>query len=531
MDMQDSPETSPVFKQPFLEWLDDPAHGFNVANTWDATKDVMGGRGKLKLFDFQRRILGHVLNYDPITGKFPYTTVILSMPKKSGKTAINAAITAWFYENAPLDTEAFVIANDLEQAEGRVLSDIKFHCKLRGDSQVLKYEIRNDATNSRIQALSKSYRSNAGSRHAETSWDELWGVASEESRRLWDEMQPIPMFEYSLRLITTYAGFYGESDLLWELYLAGVGTDEHPNGKGHKIAGLEDLPCYSNGRLFVYWDHECRMPWQTEEFLEEARRSERPASYLRLFENRWVTSHEAFMPVEWWDCAAEKYKQSAELWHEHPYRKAPCYIAVDAGIKRDCTAVMGVTFDPKIGKVILLFHKIWKPIKGEPLDLDITLDPFIRKAWKDYNVKEIACDPSQLLQMKKRWEKDGMKVYEVTQAGKEMTNASQLLFDLFHDQNFWAYPDEEIREHLRNSMAEQTSSGLRIVKDKSNRRMEEKKVDAAVALAMASYRAIENTREVPSEPIVFESPFSDLRGPHEDPLQKNLPRQLRDDIY
>jgi phage terminase large subunit-like protein len=528
--MDDIEETSVIFKQPFLDWIDDPQRGFFVANTWDATKDVMGGRGRLQLFPHQKRILGHVLNFNPETGKFPYTTVIYSCPKKSGKSALGAAVGSWFAENAPPDTEIYVIANDLEQATSRVLKDMQRNAKEKDSAQCLKYEI-NYPNGTEIQALSKSYRSNAGSRHALTLWDELWGYGSEESRRLWDELQPIPTVPYSLRFITTYAGFYGESDLLWELYLAGVGADEHPNGKGHKIAGLEDLPCYANGRLFVYWDHECRMPWQTEEFLEEARRSERPASYLRLFENRWVTSHEAFMPVEWWDYAAEKYAQSAELWHEHPYRKAPCYIAVDAGIKRDCTAVMGVTFDPKIGKIVLLFHKIWKPIKGEPLDLDTTLDPFIRKAWKDYNVKEIACDPSQLLQMKKRWEKDGMKVYEVTQAGKEMTNASQLLFDLFHDQNFWAYPDEEIREHLRNSMAEQTSSGLRIVKDKSNRRMEEKKVDAAVALAMASYRAVENTRETPSEPIVFESPFSDLRTPREDPLQKNLPRQLRDDIY
>jgi phage terminase large subunit-like protein len=524
-----SSENSPIFKQTFLDWLDDPEKGFYVANTWDATKDVMGGRGRLSLFPHQRRILGHVLDFDPETGRFPYTTVIISKPKKSGKTAENAAVGAWFAENAPPDTEIYVVANDLEQASSRVLHDIQLHVKLREITDPLKYIIKYPGTETKIEALSKSYRSSAGSRHALTLWDELWGYSSEDSRRLWDELQPIPTVPYSLRFITTYAGFYGESDLLWDLYLAGVGTDEHPNGKGKRVKGLEDLPCWSNGRLFVCWDHEPRMPWQDATYYEEMRKSERPASYLRLHENRWVTSHEAFMPIEWWDKAAEKYEQSADIWMEHPYRRYPVYVAVDAGIKHDCTAVMGVTFDASKGKLILLFHKIWKPLKDQPLDLEETLEPYLRRVWKQYNVKEIAFDPSQLLQMKKRLEKDSIKMFEFTQTGRDMTTASQNLFDLFQGKNFWAYPDEEIRAHLRNSIAEQTSAGLRIVKDRSNRRMEEKKVDAAVALAMACYRAVECTRAVPDEPIVIEAPFSDLAEKREDPLQKNLPFPLRSD--
>ena len=533
--MDETITDSPIFRQPFLEWLDDPERGFFVANTWDATKETMTGRGKLKLFDFQRRILGHVLNYDPITGRFPYTTVVLSKPKKSGKTVENAAITSWFYENAPQDTEIYVIANDLEQAEGRVLSDVKFHCKLREDSQVLKYEIRNEEMGSKVQALSKSYRSNAGSRHAMTSFDELWGISSEESRRMWDEMQPIPTIPYSLRLITTYAGFYGESDLLWDLYLAGVGTEEHPEGKGKPVEGLEDLPCWSNGRLFVYWDHECRMPWQTEEFLDEARVAERPASYLRYFENRWVTSHEAFMPIEWYDAAIESYVKlfdselSADLWSKHPYKNAPVFVAVDAGIKRDCTAVIGLTYDAEIGKCVQLFHKIWKPIKDDPLDLEDTLEPYLREIWGNYNIEEIVFDPSQLLQTKKRLEKDGIIMREIPQAGKDMVTASQNLFDLFRKKNYLTYPDDDIREHLRNAVAEQTSAGLRIVKDKSNRRMEEKKVDAAVAMAMAAYAAVKSSSFITREVQKIQSPYSEYTEGYKDPDESKFPLALRTD--
>ena len=82
-------------------------------------------------------------------------------------------------------------------------------------------------------------------------------------------------------------GWEGESQLLWNLYRQGVGKDEHPEGQGKRLH--PDLPIYANreARLFVYWDHEARMPWQTPGYYASQRRSLRPSTYLRLHENRW----------------------------------------------------------------------------------------------------------------------------------------------------------------------------------------------------------------------------------------------------
>ena len=59
-------------------------------------------------------------------------------------------------------------------------------------------------------------------------FDELWGYTSEGSRRLWDEMIPVPTRKVSARLTVTYAGFEGESELLEELYKRGL--------KGEQVA-------------------------------------------------------------------------------------------------------------------------------------------------------------------------------------------------------------------------------------------------------------------------------------------------------
>jgi len=45
-------------------------------------------------------------------------------------------------------------------------------------------------------------------------FDELWAFTSERSRRLWDELVPVPTRAVSVRVTVTYAGFEGESALL-----------------------------------------------------------------------------------------------------------------------------------------------------------------------------------------------------------------------------------------------------------------------------------------------------------------------------
>jgi phage terminase large subunit-like protein len=53
-------------------------------------------------------------------GRLPWDTILYSCPKKSGKTALNGAVTlAWgFTQEAP--NEILILANDLEQTLARV---------------------------------------------------------------------------------------------------------------------------------------------------------------------------------------------------------------------------------------------------------------------------------------------------------------------------------------------------------------------------------------------------------------------------
>ena len=498
------------FNKSYLDWIDNPEEGFYITNAWNMETGKEMGVGRLVLSDRQRKIFGYALQQNE-DGKFRYQTIINSDIKKSGKSTISASIIAWYLECAPPDTKVIICANSLEQSERLIFSDVAFHYKQNMKAKVLKDKIEMP-NGSEVFTLSKNYTSASGTRHALTVWDELYGAVSEDDRRRWDELTPIPTVTHSLRLVSSYAGFYGESELLYELYLRGVDINEHQDGQGKQVEFLAPLPCYENGDLFTYWGHEPHMPWQNEVYYDSQRISERPNAYLRLHENRWTTSREIFIPIEWWDAASAHFQQSADIWKDHPYYKYPVYIAVDAASKRDCTAVVGVAADSRNGKIALLFHKIWTPVEGTdtPLDLEATLEPYILEMSKRFKVKDIVCDPAHMYQIITRLRNKNLPVHEFSQVDSSMVEASTHLYDLLRQDNLWAYPSDDIREHLQNVMAEYTNRGLRIVKDKSNSRLARKKIDAAVALAMACHRAYCDVGREQAEPIIIESNFSSM---------------------
>ncbi len=371
------------------------------------------------------------------------------------------------------------------------------------------------------------------------------GNTSEDDYRRYDEMTPVPMIPHSLQLITSYAGFLGESNLLYDIFKKSVGMEDpdqdEPNG-AVLVPELAPLPCWRTGNAyFAYWDHEPRMPWQLgdygDKYYKDQRDRQRDSAFIRQHENRWVTSNEMFFPIEWWDYAIQSFAdflgvetkdvRSADLWKGHPFIKNPVYVAVDTGMKHDCTAIVGVTADAKVGKVIPLFHKIWTPVEGETLDLEETVEPYLIKAGENFNIVDITCDPSQMLQVMTKLTNLGLPISEFTQSDSGMIAASQALFDVMHDKNLWAYPAEDLREHLQNAVAQHTSRGFRIVKDKSNRRTAKKKVDGAVAMAMAVYKAIQDMDFDAGERIRIESPFAEYSESYTNPGDELLPWQLR----
>jgi hypothetical protein len=58
---------------------------------------------------------------------------------------------------------------------------------------------------------------------------------------------------------------------------------------------------YQAGGMLAYWTHQPPAPWQTAAWREQMREQLRANAYLRLIENRWVSSESTFVEMVWWD--------------------------------------------------------------------------------------------------------------------------------------------------------------------------------------------------------------------------------------
>ena len=442
-----------------------------------------------RLLDHQREILRLAFAFDR-EGRLPWDTILFSAVKKSGKTTINAALALWWAFTQEPPNEISITANDLEQAVSKVFKTlaglIRHNSQLAQSAEVQMTRVF-ISNGTEVKTIASDYRGEAGGNHGFTSWDELWGSISESSRRLWEELTPVPTRHNSIRLITTYAGWEGESHLLGDLYRQGVGKEEHPDGQGERIH--PDLPIYANreARLFTYWDHEPRMSWQTDAYYTAQRRSLRPVAYLRLHENRWTVAESTLVTPELWDgCAEPTWSPAAD----DP--DLPVWLGFDIGTVDDTTAVAVVTLDPEDDLIVLVDHRIWRPSKTAPIDLEATLEAYIRNVARRFRLIVAYGDPSQAHRSVTTLQRAHLPIKPFHQTEGNTIKMGETLYSLLRGRRLVTYPDPELRAQAMNTVGIEKTRGVRIAKASAAR-----KVDAIVALSMACVAAVAEPVPVP----------------------------------
>jgi hypothetical protein len=404
-------------------------------------------------------------------GTAKYPELVYSAPKKSGKTGYAAiltlVVTLLFGGNDP---EAICAANDLEQSSSRVFAAIKKIIRaspaLRDKARITNTQITFPDLGATITAIASEAAGAAGANPVLTVGDELWGFTSESSRRLWDELVPPPTRKAAWRLVVTYAGFSGESSLLEELY-------------NHGIAQLQIGPdLYAGEGQLTFWTHAPVAPWQTPQWYAQMRRSLRPNQYLRLIENRWTTSESAFIDMSEWDSCVDQGLKPIES-----DRNLAVYVAVDASLKRDSTAIVAVASDGE--RVKLVTHRIFQPSPDQPLDFEATIEATIIELCGKFSVQAVRYDPWQMASVSQRLIRLGVPMEEFAQTSGNLTDSSSNLYELIKAQNLSVYADEATRLSISQAIAVETPRGWRIAKEKQRH-----KIDIVVAIAMACHAAV-----------------------------------------
>lgn len=427
------------------------------------------------LADHQRGILDHVLT--PVDGRLPFLTILWEEIKKSGKTALASWVASWVLNTWGPRSEVLVAGNDFEQSVARIFAEIT---RVQQDHPALRRRIVKATDKilllddgSKALPVALDAPGEAGAHPSAIFHDEAWGITSERARRLYDELTPPPTRPMAFRWVSSYAGFPGESITLEGLHNRGLA--------GMPIPGLED--CYANGPLFAFISHTPRMPWQLgaagERYYADQQTDLRPSAFRRLHRNEWVSGESIFLTPEMWDgCILPGLRPPL------PSGDIALFAGADAGIKHDTAAVVTVYW--KADSLALGPFRIWRPSPTAPLDIEGTIEDYLRTLHAQYRLASVLVDPYQLHRSVTTLQGAGILIDEFPQTTPNQTRAGQGLYDLLKGKNLELYADDELRQQALNAVAVESSRGWRLAKEKAS-----KKIDAIVALSMACVAALD----------------------------------------
>lgn len=464
----------------------------------------------IKLEPHQAAVLRYAFQRNE-QGRYRWHTIIYSGPKKCGKTTIGGLVTRWAAETWGRYGEVLCVGNDAKQAQERAYQKLRVSCEMtpgyQKGRQVLpgRWKIQSKesqclTSGTKVRAIATDYAGEAGANPILIVWTELWGFIHRDALRFWAEMAPSPTKPDSITWVETYAGYEGESELLWGLYESTVlegrqltAGELGAPGAFEEAPNADSLvPCYVNEAtgMFAYWDDEevaRRMSWQKGEhgqayYQSEAAR-QTPSQFTRLHLNKWVSAESEFVPMALWD----RCKQVP--WPLEEGERTPLIIGLDAAVTQDNFGLVVVSRDPDrpVDSLAVRMCYVWKPPPGGTIDFSLP-EKAVREICENFNVVQIAYDPHQLHDMSSRLMKEGVGWFRSFGQVEERLTSDKLLLDLIVQKRLRHDGDLNLREHIANANAKKPineDNRIRIVK-----KSESRKIDLAVALSMAGQECL-----------------------------------------
>jgi phage terminase large subunit-like protein len=206
----------------------------------------------------------------------------------------------------------------------------------------------------------------------------------------------------------------------------------------------------------------------TVELLAEHRRVLHESAFRRLHANQNLPTDDAFLPAALWDACSGPIDIPAG---------SRVVVAVDAGIRRDSTAVVTVRKDDD--GVYHCGFQIWTPTRTREVRMESVEEHIIALCGR-FDVVWVAYDKQLFIGSAQRLEELGAPMIEFPQNNSKMVPATRLLYELVADRRVRHGGESTAREHALSAVVRETEMGLRLSKSRSRAL-----IDSTVALAMA----------------------------------------------
>lgn len=471
----------------------------------------------LKLFGWKRRV----------DGMRKYRVVVLHIPKKNGKTALDAAISnyAAFADKEP-SAHVALLAADKEQAGEAfkaIVNQVMASPKLSSMAMVYKRSIFVPRSLSSIRVLSKAPSGKHGPNWQMVVVDEGHAIENKETvdavtAGIVARRQPI-IFYSSTAGIDEHHWYY-------ELYQYAKRISEDPSVNPEWLVAIyeADPDKWEEEEEWIRANpsigHTITLEALRREFVLAKQLPTHEAKFKRLHLNVWSAVDVAAIPMERWEmCARDEVP-------EEMLRGRACYVALDLAATTDFASA-ALVFPPfkavdENGEVLLetdhfeVVMKYWFPegnvqlrkkklggfdimpwakaghvtlTDGEVIDYDNIENTIVD--WDTlYDIKEVAFDPWNSSQLVAKLDGRGFAMVKMRQGFATMSDPMKSFLGLILQQKI---------NHRRNPTLTWNARNLRTDEDpagniKPSKRRSKEKIDGCVALIMAIGRSLVNVQ-------------------------------------
>ena len=277
-------------------------------------------------------------------------------------------------------------------------------------------------------------------------------------------------------------GLDREKSALWHLREAWLDGKRPPGFSYTEFSAPDDMDPYDEKT----WRYACPAldaGYQSIDALQVAIETS-PLSHFEIFHlGRWVDGTDCWLGPDGrtiWGALESDYQLIP---------KAPTWVAIDVGVKRDTTAVVYGQRRPD-GKLHTVAC-IWQPTKHDAIDISDVM-AFLRELDSQYDLQECAYDPRLFELPGQMLADEGLPMVEFPQSLERMTPAYVALYEAIVKGTISHDGDELYTRQVLNAIPRYNERGFLLSKNKSRG-----KIDAAAALAMCFDRAQHPVPQLP----------------------------------
>ncbi|BCS33976.1 hypothetical protein TBR22_A32050 [Luteitalea sp. TBR-22] len=446
-----------------------------------------GRLARMKLYPAQAAMFDAVDQRDE-TGQRQFREIVISLPKKAGKSSSCAVLLLWGLiadDLNPHDREVILVANDLAQARDVTFQTCKRiverdpllsqMCQVLRSEIVYREEVREERTGGLFQiehvlrAVPRDIKGLHGTNHTLVCFDEAWGIEG-ASAEILESLAVSPARNSPLTVYASYAGLLSQQreGVPWYDLMQRVAKGDDPHLYALHLSGPDA------------WRE---VPWITEKYVESQRRMLRPSQFRRLIQNLPAIAEDPFLaPDEILDAIKAHTTDGA------PDPRQTYYAGLDLGVSRDWAAFVIGHVDAQTRFVVDVVRQ-WVPTPSQRVSLHAVEQDVIALA-KTYRLKVLRADSWQSLHMVERFQRADIPCELVTFGPHQLDAAATQLKALFADRLITIPPAAtDLRVQLESLQAEdiRTRGSRTLVRFQSGKgRGAAQHDDLAVALQLAA---------------------------------------------